>query len=139
MHDRERKTREEQTEVLSARPCNTSSRWTISVLVCFWVLSVCVPIYAIDRDRKLDELYHTSWARMEGAPSEVRALAQTSDGFLWLGTSTNSMKHLAFMQGSSLSAAKSRLFRSRQLLRAKVNRYLVAPGRWRGRPLDMQA
>lgn len=46
----------------------------------------------------------------------------------------NSLKHLASLQGSSLSAAKARLFRSRQLLRAKVNRYLVA-----GRPLNTPA
>jgi len=25
---------------------------------------------------------------MEGAPGEVRALAQTTDGYLWLGTAT---------------------------------------------------
>ena len=36
----------------------------------------------------------------------------------------SSLKDLALVQGSSVCAAKSRLFRSRGLLRAKVNRSL---------------
>jgi len=47
-----------------------------------------VPVYGIDRGRKLNELHHTSWTYTEGAPGEVRALAQTTDGYLWLGTAT---------------------------------------------------
>jgi ligand-binding sensor domain-containing protein len=37
----------------------------------------------------IDELQvgHDSWTFKEGAPTNVEALAQTSDGFLWLGTS----------------------------------------------------
>ncbi len=30
---------------------------------------------------------HDSWTFKEGAPENVVALAQTTDGFLWLGTS----------------------------------------------------
>ncbi len=33
-------------------------------------------------------LHHTAWTLREGAPAEVFALAQTTDGYLWLGTST---------------------------------------------------
>lgn len=55
---------------------------------CYWLLFFCVPLYGIDRDRSLDQLYHTGWTHMEGAPGEVRALAQTTDGYLWLGTAT---------------------------------------------------
>ena len=36
----------------------------------------------------LDQLYHTGWTYKEGAPGEVYALAQTTDGYLWLGTAT---------------------------------------------------
>src|ERR1700729_2314273 len=46
------------------------------------------PLRGIDRDRRLDELYHTSWTVKDGAPSEIFAIAQTEDGYLWLGTST---------------------------------------------------
>ncbi|HEY2470500.1 MAG TPA: two-component regulator propeller domain-containing protein [Terracidiphilus sp.] len=55
---------------------------------CSWLIFLCVPLYGIDRDRKLAELYHTAWTFKEGAPSEVHALAQTTDGFLWLGTAS---------------------------------------------------
>jgi ligand-binding sensor domain-containing protein/signal transduction histidine kinase len=53
---------------------------------CSWLLFICVPLYGIDRDRTLDQLYHTGWTYIEGAPGEVHALAQTTDGYLWLGT-----------------------------------------------------
>jgi len=56
----------------------------------FWLCSLllCAPLYGIDRDRRLDQLDHTRWTHMEGAPGEVRALAQTTDRYLWLGTAT---------------------------------------------------
>jgi signal transduction histidine kinase/ligand-binding sensor domain-containing protein len=60
----------------------------VKVLVCvFWLFS-CVPIFSLDRDRRLDQLYHSDWTRVDGAPGEVHALAQTKDGYLWLGTAT---------------------------------------------------
>ena len=55
---------------------------------CSWLLFICVPLYGIDRDRRLDQLYHTGWTHIEGAPGQVNALAQTTDGYLWLGTAT---------------------------------------------------
>src|SRR4051812_18995912 len=58
----------------------------------FWLSScllfLCVPLYGIDRDRRLDQLYHTSWTSIEGAPGEINALSQTTDGYLWLGTAS---------------------------------------------------
>jgi signal transduction histidine kinase/ligand-binding sensor domain-containing protein len=41
---------------------------------------------APSRDRILSELHHTSWTAKDGVPAEVSALAQTNDGYLWLGT-----------------------------------------------------
>ncbi len=52
------------------------------------ILFLCLPLYGIDRNLRLDQLYHTGWTHIEGAPGEVRALAQTTDGYLWLGTAT---------------------------------------------------
>ena len=37
--------------------------------------------------RTLSQLYHTAWTTRDGAPADILALAQTVDGFLWLGTS----------------------------------------------------
>ena len=31
---------------------------------------------------------HTAWTFKDGAPGEIYALAQTTDGYLWLGTAT---------------------------------------------------
>jgi ligand-binding sensor domain-containing protein len=59
--------------------------------LCSWLLFLCflcIPLYGIDRDRTLDQFYHTGWTHAEGAPGEVHALAQTTDGYLWLGTAT---------------------------------------------------
>ncbi len=55
-----------------------------------WLLAlvVCSPGFALDRDRRIDQLYHTSWTLKDGAPAEIFAIAQTTDGYLWLGTTT---------------------------------------------------
>ncbi|WP_176787025.1 two-component regulator propeller domain-containing protein [Sphingomonas sp. NFR15] len=36
--------------------------------------------------RTLQQLRHTAWTAREGAPPEIWALAQSRDGYLWLGT-----------------------------------------------------
>jgi signal transduction histidine kinase/ligand-binding sensor domain-containing protein len=58
------------------------------VWLCACLLFLAHPAYGIDRGRTLGELHHTSWTYTEGAPGEIHALAQTTDGYLWLGTAT---------------------------------------------------
>lgn len=41
---------------------------------------------ALDRDRRLTQFHHTAWSAAAGAPPDIWALAQSPDGFLWLGT-----------------------------------------------------
>jgi len=41
---------------------------------------------AADAQRSLQQLRHTAWTSRDGAPPEVWALAQSHDGYLWLGT-----------------------------------------------------
>lgn len=41
---------------------------------------------ALDPVRNLDQLHHTAWTIRDGAPPDIWALAQSPDGFLWLGT-----------------------------------------------------
>src|SRR4051812_46501052 len=68
-----------------------SKRWRqckFGLSLCSWLLFLCAPLYGIDRDRSLGQLNHTAWTYLEGAPSHVYALAQTTDGYLWIGTST---------------------------------------------------
>jgi len=42
-------------------------------------------LYALNPDRHITELAHRSWGAKEGAPSLPQALAQTRDGYLWIG------------------------------------------------------
>src|SRR5215469_8194626 len=56
-----------------------------------WILLIllrCIQLHGIDRDQKLADLFHTAWTFKDGAPAEIHALAQTTDGFLWLGAAT---------------------------------------------------
>jgi ligand-binding sensor domain-containing protein len=57
-----------------------------SLLLCALAVVARAPAFGIDHDRRLNRLYHTSWTLKDGTPGDIQALAQTSDGFLWLGT-----------------------------------------------------
>jgi signal transduction histidine kinase/ligand-binding sensor domain-containing protein len=48
--------------------------------------SVCAGVFALDRDRSVAQFYYTFWSEKDGAPSEIGALAQTQDGYLWIGS-----------------------------------------------------
>jgi signal transduction histidine kinase/ligand-binding sensor domain-containing protein len=47
---------------------------------------VCSPAPALDPHQPLAQLYHTSWSAKQGVTGTVTALAQTTDGYLWVGT-----------------------------------------------------
>src|SRR5580698_2157915 len=49
-------------------------------------LLLCTSLFGIDRDLRIDQLHHTSWTHKDGVPSQILTLAQTTDGFLWIGT-----------------------------------------------------
>jgi signal transduction histidine kinase/ligand-binding sensor domain-containing protein len=55
------------------------------MLVAFSAL-VPTSVRALDTDRSLRQFHHTAWTRAQGAPSQISALAQTRDGFLWMGS-----------------------------------------------------
>jgi len=54
--------------------------------VCLLLALSCSCAAALARDRTIAQFAHTAWGPKEGAPSTVRALAQSTDGYLWLGT-----------------------------------------------------
>jgi ligand-binding sensor domain-containing protein len=60
----------------------------IALILWIWWLIVlaCVSAYALDRDRSIVQFHHTAWGVNEGAPTEISALAQTEDGYLWIGS-----------------------------------------------------
>ena len=43
-------------------------------------------ILTLPPQRGITEFVHTSWTEKDGAPADIRALAQTTDGYLWIGT-----------------------------------------------------
>jgi signal transduction histidine kinase/ligand-binding sensor domain-containing protein len=56
------------------------------ILVCICCLAFCLPAFSLDRDRSINQFYYTFWSEKEGAPSQITALAQTEDGYLWIGS-----------------------------------------------------
>jgi len=55
---------------------------------CIVLLMVCVDsLFALDRSLSALQYLHTSWTQEEGgALPAIQAMAQTTDGYLWLGT-----------------------------------------------------
>ena len=49
---------------------------------------VCLTAFCDTRDRTVFQFQHTSWTGREGVPARISALAQTSDGYMWLGTAS---------------------------------------------------
>jgi signal transduction histidine kinase/ligand-binding sensor domain-containing protein len=41
--------------------------------------------FALDPQKSITQFVHTAWTERDGAPDDVRALAQTKDGYLWIG------------------------------------------------------
>lgn len=62
---------------------------------------------ALDTERSVFELHHTAWGAEDGAPTGVAALAQTADGYLWVGTSTGLFRFdgLRFERFESIAGA----------------------------------
>src|SRR5438067_13339687 len=60
----------------------------IPLTLWIWLLIVfrCAPTFALDRDRSIVQFHYTAWSVNDGAPSEISALAQTEDGYLWIGS-----------------------------------------------------
>jgi signal transduction histidine kinase/ligand-binding sensor domain-containing protein len=52
------------------------------------IISLLVPPsgYSLDRDRTIPQLHYSFWSEKDGAPSQISALAQTEDGYLWIGS-----------------------------------------------------
>ena len=62
------------------------------IFLCLMCNLPSAPALAIDPTEGLSELHHTQWLTRDGAPSSVNALAQTTDGYLWLACATGLFK-----------------------------------------------
>ena len=47
-------------------------------------LVACAPALALERNRTITQFYHRAWTVTDGAPGQISALAQTTDGYIWL-------------------------------------------------------
>jgi len=54
--------------------------------LCYFCVFSCSIGFALDRDWAITEFRHTAWTAKDGAPSQISSLAQTRDGYLWIGT-----------------------------------------------------
>jgi signal transduction histidine kinase/ligand-binding sensor domain-containing protein len=60
----------------------------LSILLCLLVLLTGLPpARALDSKVALTDYHHDIWTGKDGAPGEVSAMAQTADGWLWIGAS----------------------------------------------------
>lgn len=56
-----------------------------------WIAGACLLLFchaaqALDPQRQIAQFHHTAWTVKQGAPGQITALAQTTDGYLWLAT-----------------------------------------------------
>lgn len=62
-------------------------RYVVRTLeVCLFLALACSFAAALESDRTIAQFAHTAWGPKDGAPSVVTALAQSADGYLWLGS-----------------------------------------------------
>jgi signal transduction histidine kinase/ligand-binding sensor domain-containing protein len=64
------------------------TRSPILRMLCLLLFSALSSLQAfpLDPNQSLQQLYHSSWTAKDGLPGIVTALAQTKDGYLWVGT-----------------------------------------------------
>jgi signal transduction histidine kinase/ligand-binding sensor domain-containing protein len=58
--------------------------WAFCAVIFFFGLAP--PCRALDPQKFINQFTHVSWTAREGLTGPVRAIAQTRDGYLWLGT-----------------------------------------------------
>ncbi|WP_085316699.1 sensor histidine kinase [Derxia lacustris] len=66
---------------------SAAARRLLSRSCCLLALTcAALPAQALDPARRLAQLHHTAWRAQDGAPSDIVAIGQTPDRFLWLAT-----------------------------------------------------
>lgn len=70
---------EEPSIHLRMRMCNVTLRL-------LGLLSLATSAFALDPQKAITQFVYTSWTEKDGAPLGVWALAQTTDGNLWIAT-----------------------------------------------------
>lgn len=99
-----------------------TARW-LGVITGIGLLVCCAfgGAHAAEPARLIKDFHHTSWTLKDGAPAGIWAMAQTEDGWLWLGTSAGLWRFDGVVferydllpEGSSASRSISNLFAAR--------------------------
>src|SRR6266850_2893789 len=69
---------------VAARVAGQRARTRVACLIIPFALAT--PAHALDPRRSNTQFTHTAWSAKDGIPGPVRAIAQSGDGYLWLGT-----------------------------------------------------
>jgi signal transduction histidine kinase/ligand-binding sensor domain-containing protein len=60
---------------------------TFVAALAVWLFALALPVAALDPRKSLTQYSRTVWTQEHGLPQDtIRAIAQTADGYLWLGT-----------------------------------------------------
>ena len=63
------------------------SRRLVMLMICWLVVGLTAKsALALDPNKAITQFIHTSWTEKDGAPTGIRSIVQTADGYLWLGT-----------------------------------------------------
>lgn len=57
----------------------------ITLPLLLFAVAACNNAFGFERDRTIRQYVHASWSAKEGAPGNIRAITQSSEGYLWLG------------------------------------------------------
>jgi len=87
--------------------------WSVTLLV---LLALATSAFALDPQKAITQFVHTSWTEKDGAPPGISALAQTTDGYLWLGTDAglfrfDGLRFVRFEPQAGESLPSVRIFR----------------------------
>jgi signal transduction histidine kinase len=73
--------------ISGTRQCCASHRVRLVIsLFAVWLFATAA--FALDPQRSITRFAHTVWTEKDGAPADIVAIPQTSDGYFWLGTWT---------------------------------------------------
>ena len=98
----------------SSRPDWSSLATNLRHLLCVLTAACSLasaPLHAsdeVDRYQRLEEMHHTAWTGKDGLSGRVDCLAQTADGYLWIGTSNGLFRFDGF-QFERFTAEEGRL------------------------------
>ena len=67
--------------------------FTLTASLSFIVLVWCACAFALNPALQVSQYAHTSWKSRDGFPGSIHSIAQTPDGYLWLGTELGLLRY----------------------------------------------